>query len=704
MANLAGKTQLSAPYHNKALPEGTILREWRLDQVLGAGGFGIVYRAKGIYFDEVVAIKEYFPGAISDRQDGTTVTPTNSSSEETYVLGKQKFIEEAKVLWNLSKPERHPNIVSVRSLFEIHGTAYMVMDFESGVSLSQMLRDGRRFDEESLLQIIRPIAEGLDRAHRAGVLHRDIKPANILVDDTGRPVLIDFGSARFESGQATSTKVTFYTPPYAAIEQYVKTYPQGPWTDIYALGVALYQCVVGEKPPEVLERLHGEHDEPLSTREWPGFSRAFIKAVDAAMAIRPVERPQSIPTWLKMFEAAPSANEDEATRVRVAPVLDRPTASRPIPSNDPQPIIVPIGTGADRPPAGPPVAANNPSPPVEQVGPAADRAKSDVPKSRPRNRHKVLGAAAAGILILGVGAAALTLWPQHQTGGGNKPLPAIPLASAPAVVGRPDLGKEVDDVIEDAQKVGRPQKEIASLVEIKNKIAALDAQLQGQPPGAASTNTAPIVTQLNEIAAEMSRSEVTALDRAAKSQWKGVEQPLSQPVSAGASAAVAKVREAKTDLDASIAAVSQKNDAAGSIEAVRNALTAYGTFAAAYDAATPFYIPEKRKEFAALETSARLASGKVVAFASVSKPWLFASQARKDAYKLLQDNATQATAQIAQLNELSQSAVSSASMKQLNAALAQGSKIAQSLDNLYAKSSAASTIVTGNAEVTPNSR
>ena len=89
-----------------------------------------------------VAIKEYFPGAISDRIDGTTVTPTDSSSEEIYHLGRQKFLEEAKVLWSLSHPERHPNIVAVRSLFEIHGTAYMVMDFESGLSLAQMLRDG----------------------------------------------------------------------------------------------------------------------------------------------------------------------------------------------------------------------------------------------------------------------------------------------------------------------------------------------------------------------------------------------------------------------------------------------------------------------------------------------------------------------------------------------------------------------------------
>jgi len=255
---------LSAPYHNKALPQGTILREWRLEEVLGTGGFGIVYRGKGVYFGEDVAIKEYFPVAISDRREGNTVAPQDSDSEEIYDLGRKKFLEEAKVLWNLSRPQRHPNIVSVRSLFEINGTAYMVMDFESGTSLSEMLHEGRTFDEKSLFGIIRPIAEGLDRAHQAGVLHRDIKPANILINGAGTPVLIDFGSARFDSGQATNTKVTFYTPPYAAIEQYVKTFPQGPWTDIYALGVVLYQCVSGEKPPEVLERLHGGLGQALS--------------------------------------------------------------------------------------------------------------------------------------------------------------------------------------------------------------------------------------------------------------------------------------------------------------------------------------------------------------------------------------------------------------------------------------------------------
>jgi serine/threonine protein kinase len=295
---------MSKAYSNKALPAGTVLREWRLEQVLGVGGFGIVYKGRGIYFDELVAIKEYFPSSISEREEDDTVVPIDSDAEEVHALGLKKFVEEAKLLWNLSTPTRHPNIVSVRSLFEIHGTAYMVMDFEDGMSLSKLLKDGKRWNEASLTAMFRPIAEGLDRAHRVGVLHRDIKPPNILINDDGRPVLIDFGSARFESGEATSTSVTFHTPPYAAIEQYVRTYDQGPWTDVYALGVVLYQCITGEKPPEVLERMHGGLGKPLSDGEWPGYSKRFLAAVDAAMVVKPTERPQSIPKWLSMFDGS----------------------------------------------------------------------------------------------------------------------------------------------------------------------------------------------------------------------------------------------------------------------------------------------------------------------------------------------------------------------------------------------------------------
>jgi len=331
-------------YSNKALPSGTVLREWRLEEVLGVGGFGIVYKGRGVYFDELVAIKEYFPSSISERDAEATVVPIDSDAEEVHALGLKKFVEEAKLLWNLSTPSRHPNIISVRSLFEIHGTAYMVMDFEDGLSLSKMLKQGRRFNERSLWNIVQPIAEGLDRAHRVGVLHRDIKPPNILINEDNRPVLIDFGSARFDTAEATSTKVTFHTPPYAAIEQYVKTYPQGPWTDVYALGVVMYECITGEKPAEVLERLHAGLGKPLAEGKWPGYTKKFLAAVDAAMVVKPDERPQSLAEWLAMFPTTSEPTDtadDEATRFYAAEVLAEDI--KPVP---PTPTLeAPVETG-----------------------------------------------------------------------------------------------------------------------------------------------------------------------------------------------------------------------------------------------------------------------------------------------------------------------------------------------------------------------
>jgi non-specific serine/threonine protein kinase len=345
---------LNKAYSNKALPAGTVLREWRLEEVLGVGGFGIVYKGRGIYFNELVAIKEYFPSSISERDSADTVVPIDSDAEEVHALGLKKFVEEAKLLWNLSTPSRHPNIVSVRSLFEIHGTAYMVMDFEDGTSLAKMIKQGRRFNERSLWNILQPIAEGLDRAHRVGVLHRDIKPPNILINEDNRPVLIDFGSARFTTAEATSTTVTFHTPPYAAIEQYVKTYDQGPWTDVYALGVVMYECVTGEKPPEVLERLHAGLGKPLAEGKWPGYTKKFLAAIDAAMTVKPEERPQSITEWLAMFGKKPAdatgtyEGDEDATRfiaqqVETEEIIPVP----PTPDIDPKAVIEKTGVPDD---------------------------------------------------------------------------------------------------------------------------------------------------------------------------------------------------------------------------------------------------------------------------------------------------------------------------------------------------------------------
>ena len=658
---------MNTPYHSKALPQGTILREWELEQVLGVGGFGIVYRGRGVHFNETVAIKEYFPGAISDRTDGTTVTPTDSSSEEIYALGLEKFVEEAKILWNLSKPDRHPNVVSVRSLFTIHGTAYMVMDFESGLSLSQLLKEGRRFDEESLLALIKPVAEGLDRAHRAGVIHRDIKPANILVDDRGRPVLIDFGSARFDSGQATSTKVTFYTPPYAALEQYVKTYQQGPWTDIYALGVTLYQCVTGEKPPEVLERLHGGLGETLSAKPRPGFSRAFCRAVDAAMAIRPSDRPQSIPQWLAMFDEPDAPVDDEATRIGGFAPQGEATVAAPMMAADPYP------------PAAPAAVAAAPAP-----APAA------------RKPSWILPAGIAGAVVIAAGVGVVALKPHGGAPAAPKAaattVAAAPVAAvaAPAAPGSTVDVKAVGDaaagLIADAKHQSRPASEVASLNDSQSKIAAVIAQIQAAGAG----DKTALVTQLNGLGADMARHETSALSRAAAGQAREVQQTLSgASLPADAKAALTQVTQSKAQLDSATSGAAQTGDAAAAIGAARHALTAFAAFSTAYSGATKFFAPVKRAEVVAEAGQARTLSGEVITFASAAKPGLFASSARKTAYKTLQDNAAKARTQAAQLEQLSGSVASMTDLGQIETAMTQVRSVKSDLSSLREASAAA---------------
>jgi serine/threonine protein kinase len=506
---------------------GSVLRECRIEEVLGVGGFGIVYKARGVYFNELVAIKEYFPSSISERDSEDTVVPIDSDAEEVHALGLKKFVEEAKLLWNLSTPSRHPNIVSVRSLFEIHGTAYMVMDFEDGMSLSRMLKQGRRFNERSLWNILQPIAEGLERAHRVGVLHRDIKPPNILINEDNRPVLIDFGSARFEAAEATSTKVTFHTPPYAAIEQYVKTYPQGPWTDIYALGVVMYECVTGEKPPEVLERLHAGLGTPLAAGKWPGYGKRFLAAIDTAMTVKPDERPQTLSAWLAMFGKPAEATDDaddEATRFFASQVeAEEIMPVPPTPDVDPK---APVQTGvpadpkeakfkrvgeetgaskkrsSDKKDAEPAAKEPEASEPADKkakaaaVVPIADKAavKGGEPATAKKKLNPVmLGAVAAGLVaVIGVGAFTMR--------GGGSPNEFTNAESIPNGVGdvAPALGAPTDAqaatdeaaLANEAQNSAAPeageQEDSAQALQAERaKAAAAQAQLTAMKKAAA---------------------------------------------------------------------------------------------------------------------------------------------------------------------------------------------------------------------------
>ena len=283
--------------YRNSLPLGSMLLEYRLESVLGSGGFGMTYLAYDTNLELKVAIKEYLPVELAVRAVDGCIVPVSSGTEYNYKWGLDRFLQEARLLAKFS----HPNIVTVGRYFEANGTAYMVMNYESGVSLSQMLRRIPEPDEELLLRILMPLLDGLRAVHMAGFLHRDIKPSNIFIRDTGVPVLLDFGAARLASSASTHTITSILTPGYAPLEQYSKEGNQGPWTDVYSLAAVFYRAVVGDNPPDVVTRLKDDTVFAALIAARTRFSTGFLHAINRGLEVDEKKRPQSVPEWKAMF-------------------------------------------------------------------------------------------------------------------------------------------------------------------------------------------------------------------------------------------------------------------------------------------------------------------------------------------------------------------------------------------------------------------
>jgi len=316
--------------HRLALKPGYQIEHFRIESVLGKGGFGITYVALDLQLGKRVAIKELLPDSIATRVDGSTVVPHSASLQENWEWARERFLDEARVLAGFS----HPAIVGVHRLIEANGTVYMVMDFVDGESYEARLRRiGREPNETSLMGVIGPILQGLHEVHTQGLLHRDIKPENILINHRGQPVLIDFGSARLSVG-ATMTMTSIVTHGYSPIEQYQTKGKMGPWTDIYALGAVMCRAITGEKPPVASDRLMQDEFVWLRSRQVAGFSEHFLQTVDCSLRVRPEERPPTLASW--NLNALPSQDEAPSKGQGVSSRMDR--------SGDSFPPKVVIGT------------------------------------------------------------------------------------------------------------------------------------------------------------------------------------------------------------------------------------------------------------------------------------------------------------------------------------------------------------------------
>ena len=277
--------------HVQALPEGHRIDEYEIVRVLGAGGFGITYLAFDHQLDGPVALKEYFPAGIAVRSKRSRVVAASTASDEVFAWGLDRFIDEARAIHRF----RHPNVVRVHRYVKAHGTAYIVMEYVEGESLAAILETRGPLPATEWRRWLDSLLDGLAHVHGHGYLHRDIKPGNIVVRAAdGKPVLIDFGSARVAARDRTHTRVL--TPEYAPIEQHSSQGAQGPPTDIYALAAVSYRALTGNPPPSAPDRVLDDQYEPLAGRVASG-DPAWLAALDRGLALRPEERPQTVTAW-----------------------------------------------------------------------------------------------------------------------------------------------------------------------------------------------------------------------------------------------------------------------------------------------------------------------------------------------------------------------------------------------------------------------
>lgn len=328
------------------LRPGAMLRHntYRIERMLGQGGFGITYLAYDLNLDRKVAIKEFFPKDFCARQGDTShVTTATQSAHDVFERYKVKFLKEAR---NIAKFD-HPGIIKIHAAFEENDTAYYVMDFIDGVSLSDMVEQYGPMSPEEAVGYIRGVAEALEYVHSRRINHLDIKPANIMVRRVDcRPVLIDFGLAKQydKDGHQTSTTPTGLSHGYAPIEQYTVGGVQqfSPQTDLYSLAATLFFLISGQVPPQasvlVEQGLLFPDRIPMSMR---------IPLATAMSSARGQRQP-SVKAFIKDLTMTP---KDDSTQILDAVVVEPSPTPAPVPPVVP---VIPVPTPVPAPPVVPP--------------------------------------------------------------------------------------------------------------------------------------------------------------------------------------------------------------------------------------------------------------------------------------------------------------------------------------------------------------
>jgi hypothetical protein len=278
------------------LAPGTILNGcYLVGRVLGQSAFAITYLGWDLQLQRKITIQEYFPQAIASRAPGSsTVAPIGAEAEADFQYGLESFKSEGR---KLARFGDHPCIAAVLNLFEANNTAYSVIGYLEGTTLTQFLAaSGGKLSWEVAVQIMMRVMDGLREVHAQEVLHRDISPDNIYLTREGPVKILNFSAARFEAGERSLNPSVWAREGYSPEEQYLRRGNQGPWTDVYATAATLYRSITGVTPPAALERL--ETDTLKSPRELGIFiPPAAEAALMRGLSLHAGDRFQSVETF-----------------------------------------------------------------------------------------------------------------------------------------------------------------------------------------------------------------------------------------------------------------------------------------------------------------------------------------------------------------------------------------------------------------------
>ena len=286
------------------LSPGAMLQggKYRIESILGQGGFGITYLATQVSLGRKVAIKEFFMKEHCNRDTTSSFVSVGSQGSEDIVRRyREKFMKEALLIAGVE----HKHIVRIIDTFEENGTAYYVMNYHANGSLQDYVKKNGALPEAKALNYTRQLCDALRHIHANNILHLDVKPGNIMIDNDGNPVLIDFGISKHydEVGHQTTSTPVARSKGYAPFEQYIggEMKKFSPATDIYSAAATLLYMLTATRPPEPDEISEMKATFPAKLLEGKGVSATTVAAIAAAMQVNKADRPQTIAAFLQLL-------------------------------------------------------------------------------------------------------------------------------------------------------------------------------------------------------------------------------------------------------------------------------------------------------------------------------------------------------------------------------------------------------------------